>query len=89
MAPIYEYRGPRCEERFEQLVPLEAEHPAMTCPRCGTHKICKLLLTFASVESNRNRLGETEVSSATLMRSSPKPEQRACEQPSPFIGPHV
>jgi len=25
--PIYEYRCQRCEERFEQLVPLRAEHP--------------------------------------------------------------
>jgi putative FmdB family regulatory protein len=51
--PMYEYRCQHCEERFEQLVPLRAEHPPVTCPHCGTSEIRKLLSTFASVESNR------------------------------------
>jgi putative FmdB family regulatory protein len=51
--PIYEYRCQHCEERFEQLVPLRAEQPPVTCPHCGTHEVRKLLSTFASVESNR------------------------------------
>ena len=51
--PIYEYRCQHCEEQFEQLVPLRAEYPPVTCPRCGTQEIRKLLSTFATSESNR------------------------------------
>ncbi len=51
--PIYEYRGPRCEERFEQLLPLRAEHPSVICPRCGAQEIRKLLSTFATTERSR------------------------------------
>jgi putative FmdB family regulatory protein len=51
--PIYEYRCERCAERFEQLVPLRAEHPPVTCPRCGTQEIRKLLSAFATTENNR------------------------------------
>ena len=52
--PIYEYRCKQCEERFEQLVPLRADHPPVTCPRCGTQEIRKLLSTFATTESSRS-----------------------------------
>ncbi len=52
--PIYEYRCERCEERFEQLVPLRAERPAVTCPRCGTREIRKQMSTFATTESSRS-----------------------------------
>jgi len=52
--PIYEYRCKHCEERFEQLVPLRAEHPPVTCPRCGTQEIGKLLSAFSTTESNRS-----------------------------------
>jgi len=52
--PIYEYRCKECDERFEQLVPLQAEHPPVTCPRCGTQEIRKLLSTFATTERNRS-----------------------------------
>jgi putative FmdB family regulatory protein len=51
--PIYEYRGPRCEERFEQLLPLRAEHPPVICPRCGAQEIRKLLSAFATSERSR------------------------------------
>ena len=51
--PIYEYRGPRCEERLEQLVPLRAEQPPVICPRCGAQEIPKLLSTFATTERSR------------------------------------
>jgi putative FmdB family regulatory protein len=52
--PIYEYRCQRCEERFEQLVPLRAEYPPVTCPHCGTQEIRKLLSTFATTESRQS-----------------------------------
>ncbi len=51
--PMYEYRCERCEERFEQLVPLRAEHSPVTCPRCGTTDTRKQISTFATIESRR------------------------------------
>jgi putative FmdB family regulatory protein len=32
--PIYEYRCPKCDNRFEAFHPVEADSPA--CPRCGS-----------------------------------------------------
>ncbi len=51
--PLYEYRCQHCEERFEQLVPLRAEHPPVACPRCGAQEVRKLLSTFATSERTR------------------------------------
>jgi putative FmdB family regulatory protein len=51
--PLYEYRCQHCEERFEQLVPLRAEHPPVACPRCGAQEVRKLLSTFATTGSSR------------------------------------
>lgn len=31
--PVYEYQCERCNERFDELVPLDS--PAPSCPRCG------------------------------------------------------
>jgi putative FmdB family regulatory protein len=45
--PIYEYRCPSCEERFEELV--RASAPAVACPSCGTADVERLLSVFAGV----------------------------------------
>ena len=52
--PMYEYRCQRCDERFEQLVPLRAEYPPVTCPRCDTQEIRKLLSAFSTPESHQS-----------------------------------
>jgi putative FmdB family regulatory protein len=59
--PIYEYRCPSCEERFEELV--RASAPAVACPSCGTADVERLLSVFAGVG------GSTSAS------SSPTPSQ--------------
>jgi putative FmdB family regulatory protein len=53
MMPIYEYDCPRCDERFERLIPLRAEHPTVTCPRCGTHEVRKQMSLFATTGSSQ------------------------------------
>jgi putative FmdB family regulatory protein len=51
--PLYEYRCERCDERFERLVSLRAEHPPVTCPHCGTTDIRKQVSTFATTVSRQ------------------------------------
>jgi putative FmdB family regulatory protein len=45
--PIYEYRCPACDERFEELV----RNPDVTvaCPSCGDTSAERLLSVFAGV----------------------------------------
>ncbi|WP_273333823.1 FmdB family zinc ribbon protein [Dictyoglomus turgidum] len=43
--PIYEYRCENCGEKFEKLVMGDEE---ITCPKCGSKKIIKLLSLFAT-----------------------------------------
>jgi putative FmdB family regulatory protein len=45
--PIYEYRCPSCDERFEELV--RSSGPAGACPSCGTADVERLLSVFAGV----------------------------------------
>jgi len=45
--PIYEYRCPSCDERFEELV--RSSGPAVACPSCGTADVERLLSVFAGV----------------------------------------
>ena len=45
--PIYEYRCPSCDERFEELV--RSSDPAVACPSCGTADVERLLSVFAGV----------------------------------------
>ncbi len=39
--PIYEYRCPACERRFEKLMRMSASSPA--CPDCGHEEVVKLV----------------------------------------------
>ena len=44
--PIYAYRCPQCEERFEELVPASAEPPP--CRKCGSPEVVRLFSTFGT-----------------------------------------
>ncbi len=44
--PIYEYRCPRCQKIFEQLI-ISSQEKA-TCPQCGSAKVERLLSVFSS-----------------------------------------
>lgn len=43
--PIYEYRCKDCGEKFERLIMGEEK---ITCPKCGSENIIKLLSLFAT-----------------------------------------
>jgi putative FmdB family regulatory protein len=45
--PIYEYRCPSCDERFEELV--RNTDVAVACPSCGGADVERLLSVFAGV----------------------------------------
>jgi putative FmdB family regulatory protein len=49
--PIYEYRCPACEERFEEL----ARNPDVTvaCPSCGAAETERLLSVFAGIGGSK------------------------------------
>ncbi len=46
--PIYEYRCAQCQETFEELVFNVAEIKELSCPRCGSDKVSKLMSAFAT-----------------------------------------
>lgn len=45
--PIYEYRCPACETKFEQLI-RDSEALELQCPNCGTREVSRLLSVFAT-----------------------------------------
>jgi putative FmdB family regulatory protein len=49
--PIYEYRCPSCDERFEELV--RNPDVAVACPSCGDAQVERLLSAFAGVGASR------------------------------------
>jgi putative FmdB family regulatory protein len=55
--PIYEYRCPSCEERFEELV--RGSDPSVACPSCGTADVERLLSVFAGIGGSGSAPGPT------------------------------
>ncbi len=54
--PIYEYHCEDCRRRVSLLV-RSISHPGMpTCPRCGGHRLERLMSRFARVKSEDARL---------------------------------
>ena len=45
--PIYEYRCPSCEARFEEFLP-RSTAPAPPCPSCGGADVERLYSQFAT-----------------------------------------
>ena len=45
--PLYEYRCPACQGRFEVIQHLGASAAETACPSCGTQHVERLLSTFA------------------------------------------
>ena len=50
--PLYEYRCPQCDHRFEVLQRMGEGAEGLSCPACGTEKPVKQLSTFASTGSS-------------------------------------
>ena len=46
--PLYEYECRECEERFEEITPLNPPPGHVRCPECGSPQVSKLLSLFAT-----------------------------------------
>jgi putative FmdB family regulatory protein len=48
--PIYEFRCTKCASEFEELVRSSKPEALaeVACPECGSHKVKKMVSTFAS-----------------------------------------
>lgn len=49
--PIYEYRCRDCSAVFPRLRPVGAGTDGVTCPRCGSESVERLLSVFSSAGS--------------------------------------
>ena len=49
--PLYEYRCPSCESRFEVLRRMGQGSEGLACPRCGQEKVEKEFSTFAGASA--------------------------------------
>jgi len=45
--PIYEFECRKCGAKFEELL-RSSDSSGVTCPKCGTNKIKRLMSTFAA-----------------------------------------
>ena len=48
--PVYEYRCPACDDRFERLAPMVERDAQVPCPVCG-RKTSRQITAFALVGS--------------------------------------
>lgn len=47
--PVYEYRCPKCGERFEKFVRSFSAQAEVVCPRCGNTEVEKAVSLFAGL----------------------------------------
>ncbi len=47
--PVYEYRCPKCGERFERFVRSISAQAEVVCPRCGNTEVEKTVSLFAGL----------------------------------------
>lgn len=52
--PLYEYRCPECQHRFEILQRMGEGAEGLTCPECGTEGVERQLSTFAGSSASRS-----------------------------------
>lgn len=50
--PIYEYRCPDCDHRFQRLLPMTSSDKGPACPRCGSERVERLVSSFASTSGS-------------------------------------
>ena len=55
--PLYEYRCPSCDRRFELLRELGDHSADATCPACGSARSVRQLSTFAVSHSTTSTAG--------------------------------
>src|SRR3990172_2971620 len=56
--PIYEYRCLRCNRRFALLVRGFSFDGPVSCERCGSHEVTRLISTFSVLKSEESRLDD-------------------------------
>lgn len=69
--PIYEYRCPACDKRFEAFLTSSSEQAV--CPQCHGTKLQKLMSTFAASVA-----GGYKASQAAPAASSEPPKSGGC-----------
>ena len=55
--PIYEYRCTDCGARFSKLQSMGTDAKGVTCPKCDSSKVERLLSSFASSSSSSTSSG--------------------------------
>lgn len=55
--PIYEYRCPKCGERFEKFIRSANAQQEAVCPRCGNMEVEKIVSLFGLTGSSRPSSG--------------------------------
>lgn len=55
--PLYEYRCPDCDHRFEVLQRVGEDAAGVACPECGSEKPVKQFSTFASTGGGPSAFG--------------------------------
>jgi len=65
--PLFEYRCPNCQRRFEKLVRLADRTEEAICPHCGYERAERLISAFAIAGGSHTGrgLGSKEASSCT------------------------
>ena len=56
--PLYEYRCPSCDERFEVLQRMGEGSGGLACPSCGGETLERQLSTFAGLSGSSTESGE-------------------------------
>ncbi|RME39384.1 MAG: zinc ribbon domain-containing protein [Thermoflexia bacterium] len=51
--PVYEYRCPKCGEKFEKFVRSPNAQSEVVCPRCGNPDVKKMVSLFGLTGSTR------------------------------------
>jgi len=70
--PIYEYRCSACGKKVTVLTLRVSEEVALTCERCGSHDLTRLMSRFAMVRSDESRLDDLGDDAGGLDENDPK-----------------
>ncbi|MCS7282275.1 MAG: zinc ribbon domain-containing protein [Anaerolineae bacterium] len=57
--PVYEYRCPKCGEKFEKFVRSASAQNEVVCPRCGNAEVEKMVSLFGLTGSARISSGSS------------------------------
>ena len=64
---LYEYKCPKCEERFDLMRPMSAADAPAECPECGASESRRLISSFASVTPGASALSSNPIMNARMV----------------------